>query len=137
MTDKTPELEDLLVSALPGDMDPEDHVVERIAPSKGIIARQLERARVAHREAEAHPERGASVGGSFAEDLGGITVPYDARTAQPSSFGARKMPEVKMKIQTLDEAQAELRAERAKLEVQQKSRRISELEAELASLKDE
>lgn len=141
---ETLEIEDQCVAALPGDMEPEEHIVERLAPTKGIIARQMEEARAAHREAEEHPERGAYHGGPPVEDMGGVTVPADPRNltgpfvpvppdqVPPPMRGGRKM-----RIQTLEESQAELQEERAMFEAQQRIQRIAELEAELDDLKGE
>jgi len=142
--DETLEIEDQCVSALPGDMEPEEHIVERLAPTAGVIARQMAQAREGHRIAEEFPERGAYHGGPPMEDMGGITVPADPRNltgtfvpvppdqVPPPRTGGRKM-----KIQTLDEAQAEVREGRAVHEATMKVRRIAELEAELADLKGE
>ena len=142
--DETLEVEDQRISALPGDMEPEEHIVERLAPTEGIIARQMAQAREGHRIAEEFPDRGAYHGGPPQEDMGGVTVPADPRNltgpfipvppdqVPPPRTGGRKM-----RIQTLDEAQAEIRAGRVELQEQHRIQRIAELEAELADLKGE
>jgi hypothetical protein len=70
-------LESECVAMLPGDGEPEDHVLERLAPSTGRISRLVEEARRAHRLAEENPERGAwHQGIPPTPDLGGETQEY-------------------------------------------------------------
>jgi hypothetical protein len=142
--DETLEVEDQCISALPGDMEPEEHIVERLVPTEGIIARQMAQAREGHRVAEEFPDRGAYHGGPPIPDMGGVTVPADPRnligtfvpvpsdSVSPPRTGGRKM-----RIQTWDEARAEIRQDRAELQEQQRIQRIAELEVELADLKGE
>jgi|GEM_PF-5073419 len=116
MTDLDEKTRDRFVAMLPGDGEPEDHVFEKLVPSKGRNRRVLEQAREGHRVAEEDPERGAYHGGPPVSDMGGVTVPYDQRMAAPSTYTkSSRLVERKMKIQTWDESKAELRAERAKL----------------------
>jgi len=117
MTSPSPFLDpDERIAMLPGDGDPEDHIVEQTVSSKGLIQRKMEQAREGHRIAEEHPERGAYHGGPPLPDKGGETFPYDQLTAAPSLYeDSRPRGETKMKVQTFDEAKAELARERAKL----------------------
>jgi hypothetical protein len=76
--------EELAGSWLPGDGNPEDHpydaIFEDVMPSHGVIEGRLERAREAHRKADANPNEGAHQAGRGydgpVDDLGGQNVPY-------------------------------------------------------------
>lgn len=108
---------------LPGDGDPEDHAIEQVVPTKGAIRRKMEQARRGHRVAEEHPERGAYHGGPPIPDMGGVTVPADPRNltgpfvpvppdeVPPPRTGGRKM-----RVQSFEEAKAELAEARRKAE---------------------
>lgn len=105
---------------LPGDGEPEDHAIEQVAPTKGVIRAKMEAARRGHRVAEEHPERGAYHGGPPIPDMGGVTVPADPKNltgtfvpvppdqVRPPRTGGRKM-----RVQSFEEAKAEIAAERA------------------------
>jgi len=141
---ETLEVEDQRIAALPGDMEPEDHIVEKLAPTEGVIARLMAQAREGHRIAEEFPERGAYHGGPPMEDMGGVTVPADPRNltgtfvpVPPDQIPPPMTGGSVMRIQTLEDAQAELQAERAAHQGKQTNQRIAELEAELAYLKGE
>jgi hypothetical protein len=116
------ELVESRTSMMPGDGDPEDHIVEQLAPTKGVIRRQMEQAREGHRVAEEDPERGAYHGGAPIPDMGGITMPADPRNltgpfvpvppdqVRPPMTGGRKM-----RVQSFAEAQAEIAEGRAEI----------------------
>lgn len=143
------EIEELAGAWLPGDGDPEEHpfeeLLESAMPSKGVIRRQLERARRAHREAEANPDKGAvHLGWEPEPDMGGETVPADPRNltgpfvpvppdqVPPPAKGGRRM-----KIRSFDEAKAELAEGRAELarEEAAKARGFVEIARETAERK--
>lgn len=140
------ELIETRTSMMPGDGDPEEHIVEVLAPTKGVIRRQMEEARKGHRVAEEDPERGAYHGGPPVPDMGGVTVPADPRNltgpfvpvppdqVRPPATGGRKM-----RVQSFEEAEAEIaegRAEIARAEAEQAramiehAREVAEREAE-------
>lgn len=71
------DLDSRRVAGMPGDGEPEDHVVEQLAPSAGRNAREMEKARRGHRIAEEDPERGAwHLGIPPTPDQGGETQEY-------------------------------------------------------------
>jgi hypothetical protein len=146
------EIEELAGAWLPGDGDPEDHpydeLLEHVAPSHGVIRRRLERARKAHREAEANPDKGAvHLGREPIPDMGGVTAPAHPRNLtgtfvpvppdelRPPMTGGRKM-----RVQSFEEARAEIAEGRAEIarekatvarDMVSHARALAEQEAEL------
>jgi len=111
-------VEDAVEAALPGDYEPEEHVLERIdfgGPTKGLNRVQYEKVAEAHRKLVAG-EPVYHQGMAPVEDQGGVTVPYDSERAAPSVY-AESAPRrgTKMKVQTFDESEAEIARERCKL----------------------
>jgi len=116
------ELIESRTSMMPGDGDPEEHIVEVLAPTKGVIRRQMEEARKGHCVAEEDPERGAYHGGPPVPDMGGVTVPADPRNltgtfvpvppdqVRPPATGGRKM-----RVQSFEETEAEIAEGRAEI----------------------
>lgn len=107
---------------LPGDGEPEEHAVEQVAPTRGVIQRQMEQAREGHRLAEEEPERGAYHGGPPVPDMGGVTMPADPRNlcgpfvpVPPDEVAPPMMGGRKMRVQSFDEAKAEIAEGRAEL----------------------
>jgi len=83
-SDRTP-VEDRVGAMLPGDGEPEEHVVEKLVPSAGEIDLQMARAKAAHELAEKHPDEGAVLGEAI-PDEGGETRPYEGGT--PTTEGS-------------------------------------------------
>lgn len=80
--------EEVVKSMLPGDGEPEDHIVETLVPSKGTNAREMEEARRGHRLAEEQPERGAYHHGvPPTPDNGGETQGYTPSLGQTEGMG--------------------------------------------------
>lgn len=139
------EMGELAGAWLPGDGEPEEHpydeLLEHVAPSHGVIKARLERARKAHREAEANPDKGAMhLGLEPTPDMGGVTMPADPRNltgpfvpvppdeVQPPMTGGRKM-----RVQSFAESQAEIAEGRAEIARQkaQDAREFAQREVEL------
>lgn len=116
------ELLESSTSMMPGDGDPEMHIVEVLAPTRGVIHRQMDQARKGHRTAEEHPERGAYHGGSPIPDMGGVSVPADPRNltgtfvpVPPDQVRAPMTGGHKMRVQSFDETKAEIAEGRAEM----------------------
>lgn len=134
-------------SMMPGDGDPEEHIVEVLAPTRGVIQRQMEQAREGHRVAEEYPERGAYHEGPPIPDMGGITVPADPRNltgpfvpVPPDHVHSPMTGGRKMRVQSFGEAKAEIaegRAETARKQARhardqvEHARELAESEAEM------